>query len=98
MMEKDRYAERPGGPKGPPGTNNKWLVFLLTVSLLMIFAFVLLPGLPGLLGLKHSHNLIIEEGIEAGAFFYPDVKKVGEAESYLRDSRDYAPPGCDISQ
>lgn len=96
-MEKDRYAERPGGPLGPPGTS-KWLVFLLAVSLLMIFAFVLIPGLPGLLGLKHSHNLIIEEGIEAGAFYYPDVKKVGEAESYLRDSRDYGPPGFDSSQ
>ncbi len=89
-MEKEHCSNRPGGPWGPPGTN-RWIVFLLWLLILVAFAFIVVPGLPGLLGIQQAHNLIIDEGIEAGAFFYPDVKKVGKAESYLRDSRDYAP-------
>ena len=40
---------------------------------------------------KYGHQKISEEEIEAGAIFYTGVKKVRDAETFIRSSFDYSP-------
>jgi len=74
-----------------PVPYRKWAFFTIGTILLYSFAFGFLPFLSNFLGFRQAHDLIIEEGIEAGAFFYTGVEKIRDIENYLRDSQQYGP-------
>lgn len=80
-----------GGLNCPPDARSRWSWFAIGLLLMLAFAFVCLPLLLDLFGLKQAHNTIMEEEIEAGAFFYPHVEKCREAEVYVRSARSFAP-------
>lgn len=80
-----------GGHCGLPDARRRWFWFVVGLLLVAVFAFVCLPLLLEVFGLEQAHNLIMEEGIEAGAFFYPHVEKCREAEVYVRSARSFAP-------
>ena len=73
-----------------PGLLKKWAAFILGLLALYLFAFVFLPYLSDVLpGFRQAHDVIIEEKIEAGAWFYIFVEKVGEIEPAVRDTMTY---------
>ena len=67
----------------------------LTFGLLSIYALCnfILPILDNVLGFKEAHELFIEEKIEAGAWFYIFVEKVGPSSENIRHSLKYNPIG-----
>jgi len=74
-----------------PGPWKKWFSLIIGVFLLYAFAFLFLPFLSGFLGFTKAHGIIIEEKIEAGAFFYTGVEKIREIETYMRSSQRFVP-------
>ncbi|MEW6661162.1 MAG: hypothetical protein ACOY9Y_01550 [Bacillota bacterium] len=74
----------PGGPKGPPGVHRRLVSLIIGALLLGYFAFGFLPFLSNFLGFRQAHDVVIEEGIEAGAFFYTGVTKIREIEPRIR--------------
>lgn len=54
----------------------RWCYFIVGSGLLYLFAFVFLPYASKGLGFESSHNKIIEEKIEAGAWYYIFVEKL----------------------
>lgn len=72
-----------GGPPGPPETLRRLIAFVIGILLLMGFAFLALPALKNLNAVGPAVELLEESGIEAGAFWYANVEKVGEAERQI---------------
>lgn len=62
----------------------RWLSFLLALALTGLVTFGLLPALQKLPAVAPGARIIIDQDIEAGAFYYTDVGKVPEAESFIR--------------
>ncbi|OGW45845.1 MAG: hypothetical protein A2078_10725 [Nitrospirae bacterium GWC2_57_9] len=74
------------GPPGPPRILKKWAPLVLGIMTIILFVVWVAPALGELSLIRTAVTAIREENIEAGAYFYTDVEKVGEAELYLRDS------------
>jgi hypothetical protein len=72
-------AQRPG-----PGLFHRWLTFFLGLGLIALVILVLLPELQRIPTVGTGAQIIIDSGIEAGAFYYTDVAKVPEAEAFIR--------------
>lgn len=72
-------AQRPGH-----GLFHRWFTFFLGLGLIALVIFVLLPELQRIPTVGTGAQIIIDSGIEAGAFYYTDVAKVPEAESFIR--------------
>jgi hypothetical protein len=82
-----------GRQSGLPGPFKKWIALILCLLALYLFAFVFLPFLSNSLpGFRQAHDIIIEEKIDAGAWFYIFVEQIGEIEPVMRDTMKY-PPG-----
>lgn len=71
----------------------RWLALIASLLLLGLVAFVFLPWLSEALGFKEAHALIIEEKIDAGAWFYIFVEKIWSIEPAVSDGMQYAPKG-----
>lgn len=76
---------------GLPPRLKKWLALLAGLLVLGFVAFVVLPVLSDVLGFREAHNLIIEENIEAGAWFYIFVEKIKDIEPAIRDTLQHTP-------
>ena len=70
----------------------KWTALLCCSALVLFFSFVVLPALSTALGFSEAHALIIEEKIEAGAWFYIFVEKIWDIEPAVSNTLRY-PPG-----
>ena len=73
-----------GGNRTLPEPYRKWIMFIIGMLLLYFFAFTFLPFLSGFLGFTEAHNIIIEENIEAGAWFYIFVEQIRDIEPRVR--------------
>lgn len=73
----------------PPA--RKWLSFLAGLLLLYAFAFVFLPFMSDFLGFTEAHQIIIDEKIEAGAWFWIFVEKIGDIEPRVYNTIEYTP-------
>jgi hypothetical protein len=62
----------------------RWFSFFLGLGLIGLVIFGLLPELQRIPAVGPGAQIIIDSGIEAGAFYYTDVAKVPEAESFIR--------------
>lgn len=69
----------------------KWAALLCCSALVLFFSFVVLPALSTALGFGEAHALIIEEKIEAGAWFYIFVEKIWEIEPAVSNTLQYHP-------
>lgn len=75
-----------GGNAGSTGAARRWMALLLGLALIGLFLFVVAPAAVQVAGIGGAVDAIAQKDIEAGAYFYTDVAKVGEAELYLRHS------------
>ena len=76
---------------GLPNRTGKWLAFVAGLFIIGVVAFVILPALSDILGFREVHNMIIEEKIEAGAWYYIFVDKIKDIEPAVRDTMQYSP-------
>ncbi|WP_028306474.1 hypothetical protein [Desulfitibacter alkalitolerans] len=82
--------------------SNRWSKFnrlsLLILGLVLLYFFVAvgLPFLSQLVGFSEAHQVIIDEKIEAGAWFYIFVEQMREIEPRVRHTLQYT-PGTDKS-
>jgi len=91
------YMRTAGGLQSPPAPKSKpkkWLSLLLGVLLIWGFVFVVAPLIDRVPAIGRAHGIVQDEGIEAGAFWYADVEKVGKAATFMRNVRDFAPSGA----
>lgn len=80
-----------GGLNGQPHLLKRWTSFFVGLYLIYIFAFSFLPFMSNFLGFRQAHNLIIEEKIEAGAWFYIAVEKIRDIELEVRGTMEHTP-------
>lgn len=86
------FLNTAGGLKSPPASKRrKWLSLMLGVLLIWAFVFVVAPLIDRVPAVGQAHETIKDEKIEAGAFWYADVEKVGEAATFMRNARDFSP-------
>ena len=76
---------------GMPNRTRQWLALFAGLLAIGFVAFVILPALSDALGFREAHNLIIEENIEAGAWYYIFVDKIKDIEPAVRDTMQYTP-------
>ena len=67
----------------------RWCYFIVGSCLLYLFAFVFLPYASKGLGFESSHNKIIEEKIEAGAWYYIFVEKAEPSANKINNKLKY---------
>lgn len=77
---------------------NKSLLLILSLLLLYSFVTVGLPSLSKLVGFTEQHQIIIDEKIEAGAWFYIFVEQIREIEPRVTHSLQYSPGMKKIDQ
>ena len=76
---------------GMPNRTRQWLALFAGLLVIGVVAFVILPALSDALGFREAHNLIIEENIEAGAWYYIFVDKIKDIEPAFRDTMNHTP-------
>ena len=76
---------------GLPNRTGKWLALVAGLLIIGVVAFVILPALSDFMGFREVHNMIIEEKIEAGAWYYIFVDKIKDIEPAVRDTMQYTP-------
>ena len=76
---------------------NKYLKLILGLVLLYTFVTVGLPNLSKLAGFTRQHQIIIDEKIEAGAWFYIFVEQIREIEPRVSHTLKYSPGSQSIS-
>ena len=74
-----------------PNRTRQWLALFAGLLAIGVVAFVILPALSDVLGFREAHNLIIEENIEAGAWYYIFVDKIKDIEPAFRDTMNHTP-------
>ena len=70
---------------------NKSVVLILSLVVLYLFVTVGLSALSKAVGFSEQHQIITDEKIEAGAWFYIFVEQTREIEPRVRDALKYAP-------
>lgn len=75
-----------GRIKRPPSILYRLTSLFLGILLLMSFAFIVLPAIKNHTAIGPYVEKIKNSGIEAGAFWYTDVEKVGKAVNYIHDA------------
>ena len=76
---------------GLPNRTSKWLALVAGLLIIGVVAFVIMPALSDAMGFREVHNMIIEEKIEAGAWYYIFVDKIKDIEPAVRDTMQYTP-------
>jgi len=74
-----------------PNRLNRLSLLVLGLVLLYFFVVVGLPFLSQLSGFSEAHQVIIDENIEAGAWFYIFVEQMREIEPRVRHTLQYTP-------
>lgn len=67
----------------------RWCYFIVGSCLLYFLAFVFLPYASKGLGFETAHNTIIEEKIEAGAWYYIFVEKAEPSANTIKNKLRY---------
>jgi len=70
---------------------NKSVLLSLSLVVLYLFVTVGLPSLSKLVGFYEYHQVIIEEKIDAGEWYYIFVEQIREIEPRVTHSLQYAP-------
>ncbi|OGW19353.1 MAG: hypothetical protein A2072_01880 [Nitrospirae bacterium GWC1_57_7] len=60
------------------------MALLLGLAAIGLFLFVVAPAAVRVAGIGNAVDAIAQKDIEAGAYFYAAVSRVGEAELYVR--------------
>ena len=86
-----RPPARPSGASdaGAPGATQRWVRFLVGVLSILVFAFVVIPGLQRLGPGRDIHEAIQQSGIDATALFYSESQISSDAEASIRNALKY---------
>jgi len=71
--------------------SRRWISFFLAVAMVVIFMFIIAPGLLRITGVKKMAMCIEESNIEASALWWSEVELVADAEISCRNSINYSP-------
>jgi len=69
----------------------KYTYLLLSIMLVVIFVFVLAPGIDEVPQVKPLINFIDEHEINATALYYTDIEEFSIAEINIKNTLDYLP-------
>ena len=92
-------TQKSSPPAGASGeaAGRRWARFLGAVLVILLFAFVAIPGLQRLGPVREVRETIRRTGIDATALFYTESDVSSEAEASIRDAIRYAHQGGDCS-
>lgn len=76
-------------------TRHCWVRFLAGLLAILLFAFVVVPGLQRLRPIREVRDAIRNSGIDATALFYTESDVSSEAEASIRDAIRYPARGAD---
>lgn len=94
-MRKTATCHRPPAPPcgaanaGAPGLGYRWARFLAGATVILVFAFAVIPGLQQVGLIREVHDAIQKSGIDATALFYTEAEVSSEAESSIRNALRY---------
>ena len=74
-----------------PGFGHRWARFLAGVTVLLVFAFAVIPGLQRSGPFREVHDAIHRSGIDATVLLYSETEISSEAESSIRNAIKYPP-------
>ncbi len=77
---------------GAPGAGRRWSQLLAGVVVILLFAFVAIPGLQRVGAVREVREAIRHAGIDATALFYTESDVSSEAEASVRDALSYPAP------
>jgi len=87
---KKSHRNTPDSPEaGEPGMARRWTRFATGLALILLFAFVAIPGLQRLGPIREVRDAIRKTGIDATALFYTESEAASEAEASIRDALKY---------
>jgi len=69
----------------------KYTYLLLSIMLVVIFVFVLAPGIDEVPQVKPLINFIDDNEINAAALYYTDIEEFSIAEINIKNTLDYSP-------
>ena len=72
----------------PPST--RWMRFLAGLTVILLFAFGVIPGLQRLAPVRELRDAIRKSGIDATALFYTESDVSYEAETSIRNAIRYS--------
>ncbi len=78
------------GPSDVPGAKRRWVRFLGGVTVILLFAFGVIPGLQRLGPVRRFRDAIGRRGIDATALFYTESEVSCEAEASIRNAIRYS--------
>jgi hypothetical protein len=78
------------------GATHRWARFLAGLLVILLFAFVVIPGLQHLEPVRQVHDAIQNRGIDATALFYTESEVSSEAEASIRNAMRYSAHRADI--
>lgn len=73
-----------------PTMRMRWARFLTGVIVILLVAFVVIPGVQRLGPIREVRDAIERSGIDATALFYTESEVSGEAESSIRNAIRYS--------
>lgn len=80
----------PAQPHCATGTRRRWARFLAGLVVILLFAFVAIPGLQHLGPVRDVRDAIENRGIDATALFYTESEVSSEAEASIRNAIRYS--------
>ncbi|MFV1968321.1 MAG: hypothetical protein ACC628_23090 [Pirellulaceae bacterium] len=96
-METTTNGERiPAPSHGAFATGRRWVRFLAGLTVILLFAFVAIPGLQRIGPIRDVRDAIENRGIDATALFYTETEVASEAEASIRNAIRYAACRADI--
>ncbi len=85
----------PSRRSNSPLTTSRWTRFTTGLVLILLFAFVAIPGLQRLGPIREVRDAIQRTGIDATALIYTESEVSSEAEASIRDALAYPPRPTD---
>lgn len=86
------YAIRETLPISKKGFKmNKTVLLVLGLVLMYLFVAIGLPFMSQMVGFTEEHQVIIDEDIHAGEWFYIFVEQIRDIEPRFRDTLKYSP-------
>ena len=96
-METTTNCERiPAPSHSALRSTRRWARFLIGLLVILLFAFVAIPGLQHLEPVREVRDAIQNRGIDATALFYTESEVSSEAEASIRNAIRYSAYRADI--
>jgi len=97
-MEMTTNGERTPDPSHrASGAGHRWARFFAGLLVILLFVFVVIPGLQRLGPVRKVRDAIENRGIDATALFYTESEVSSEAEASIRNAIEYSTHRADFA-